>query len=216
MSAVICLSTTFWDHYKTRQTIEALGLEGVRSLQILWIWAAGNRPDGILENMTWQQIEMAADWKGEPKKFFDACLGIWIDECNGEYSLHDWMEYNADCLKKRKRKITAKSDAGKCPHQKIIDIYHETLPTLPRVAVWTGTRQGNLLARWREAWGNEYEDMDGGLKYWQNLFIYIRDNCPFLMGKKEFKDGNTFKASLDWIVRPNNFAKIVEGRYARG
>lgn len=95
MNADIRLSIGFWQHPKTRKTVKRLGLEGVRSLQILWLWAAQNRPDGNLSGMDWEDIELAADWSGEDRAFFDFCLGVWLDEASDGYSLHDWQEHNA-------------------------------------------------------------------------------------------------------------------------
>ena len=94
MNTDIRLSVGFWSHPKTRKMVKHLGLEGIRSLQVLWLWAATNRPDGILSGMDWEDIELAADWHGEERVFFNHCLGAWIDENSGEHSLHDWTEHN--------------------------------------------------------------------------------------------------------------------------
>lgn len=94
MNTDIRLSTGFWGHPKTRKLVKRLGLEGVRSLQILWLWAAQEKPDGSLAGMDWEDIELAADWQGEERAFFDHCLGVWIDEVEGGYVLHDWAEHN--------------------------------------------------------------------------------------------------------------------------
>ena len=50
------------------------------------------------------------------------------------------------------------------------------------------------------------------LEYWRGLFEYIA-GIPFLTGSKSGSNGRAFFASLDWIVKPENFAKIREGRY---
>lgn len=39
---------------------------------------------------------------------------------------------------------------AECPHQKIINLYHEILPANPKVKVWNDTRKGYLRSRWRE------------------------------------------------------------------
>ena len=95
MNTDIRLSVGFWQHPKTRKTAKRLGLEGVRSLQILWLWAAINRPDGNLSGMDWEDIELAADWQGEEQSFFDFCMGIWIDDAPQGYVLHDWKDHNS-------------------------------------------------------------------------------------------------------------------------
>lgn len=95
MNTDIRLSVGFWQHPKTKKTAKRLGLEGVRSLQVLWMWAATNRPEGNLSGMDWEDIELAADWQGDDRAFFDLCLGMWIDETDTGYVLHDWKEHNA-------------------------------------------------------------------------------------------------------------------------
>jgi len=50
------------------------------------------------------------------------------------------------------------------------------------------------------------------MDYFRRLFVYIR-NSDFLMGRVTDRQGKSFMASLDWIVLPRNFAKIIEGRY---
>lgn len=100
-----------------------------------------------------------------------------------------------------------------CPHQQILALYHELLPELPRVKVWTGVRQQHLAARWRERWKDGfYATQSEGLDYWRRLFSYIA-HCDFLLGKVYVPGRKPFLASLDWIARAENFAKIIEQRY---
>ena len=100
-----------------------------------------------------------------------------------------------------------------CPHQQILALYHELLPELPRVKVWTGVRQQHLAARWRERWKDGfYATQSEGLDYWRRLFSYIAC-CDFLLGKVYVPGRKPFLASLDWIARAENFAKIIEQRY---
>lgn len=93
-----------------------------------------------------------------------------------------------------------------CPHQQIIDLYHEVLPELPAVRVWNEKRRKHLQARWRE--DRERQDLD----WWRGFFEYIR-TCPWLMGKIPGKEGRAFACTLPWIVSPEPFAKILEGNY---
>ena len=102
-----------------------------------------------------------------------------------------------------------------CPHERILAAYHEALPELPSVKVWDGTRKSHLQARWRERWkAGKYASQTDGVAYWTRLFRHVR-TCDWLMGRVTGRDGRAFKASLGWIVRPENFAKLIEGRYDR-
>lgn len=93
-----------------------------------------------------------------------------------------------------------------CPHGEIISLYHEVLPMGTRVKTWTDTRQGHLRARWRE------ESKRQTLDYWRLLFDKCKES-DFLMGRKHSKDRKPFTISLDWLVMPENFAKVIEGKY---
>lgn len=95
---------------------------------------------------------------------------------------------------------------GHCPHEKIIALYHQTLPVLPRVRVWTDARKKHLASRWKEDAERQ------NLAWWEKFFAYI-GTCRFLTGKTTGRDGRSFLASLDWIVLPENFVKIIEGKY---
>lgn len=110
------------------------------------------------------------------------------------------------------QKLTAPS----CPHQQILDLYHELLPELSCMKVWNGTRQQHLAARWRERWKSKnYSTQAEGLAYFRKLFEYIGRECDWLMGRIPGRNGKPFFATLEWIVSPGNFAKIIEGNYAR-
>lgn len=94
-----------------------------------------------------------------------------------------------------------------CPHGQLLDAFHESLPTLPRVVVFNSARKAPLQARWREVCASERFDQQAGVAWFQDLFR--------MLGKSAFLTGRTgkFKASFDWITAPRNFAKCVEGNY---
>ena len=103
-----------------------------------------------------------------------------------------------------------------CNHQGVIDLYHEKLPTLRRIEVWNNTRSGYLKQRWREvatelAEKNPITAQDV-LDWWDRFFTHI-GKSKFLTGRINDKSGRTFVADLEWILKPSNFAKIIEGKY---
>lgn len=94
-----------------------------------------------------------------------------------------------------------------CPHQQIIDAYHEELPMCPRIREWTPARAQALRTRWRER--PERQCME----WWRNLFAYCAKS-DFLTGKARPAPGRKpFELSLDWLIKAENFAKVLEGRY---
>lgn len=103
-----------------------------------------------------------------------------------------------------------------CNHQGVKDLYHLHLPTLRKVEVWNAVRQGYLRQRWREVATELAQtkpiDTNDVLFWWAEFFKHISQS-KFLVGKVNSKDGRAFTADLEWILKPSNFAKIVEGKY---
>jgi len=97
-----------------------------------------------------------------------------------------------------------------CPHQEIIATYHESIPVGTRVRVWNGARAKHLQARWRESAKRQSVD------WWRKFFVYVAES-EFLTGRAAASPGrDPFVVSLDWLVNPQNFAKVVEGKYHKG
>lgn len=93
-----------------------------------------------------------------------------------------------------------------CPHDRIIAAYHEILPELRQVREWNETRTRLLARRWTES--PERQSLD----WWREFFGYVRKS-RFLMGHTTGRDGRPFDCDLEWLIRPTNFAKVVEGKY---
>jgi hypothetical protein len=120
--------------------------------------------------------------------------------------------------KKGKRVLSSKDDLspegsgnGKqdlCPHLAIIKLYRKHLPMCSDIDgdSWTANRAKNLRTRWREK--KERQE----LGWWDSFFEEIAKS-KFLTGRVTGKDGRPFFANLDWIIKPEPFAKILEGRY---
>lgn len=89
-----------------------------------------------------------------------------------------------------------------CPIEKIVAEYHHALPMLARVRVLPEQARKMLRARWRE------DSQRQTVGWWTEFFEFVRDQNPFLVGGK-----TDFQADLLWLVRPTNFAKVVNGNY---
>lgn len=99
-----------------------------------------------------------------------------------------------------------------CPHQKIIALYSEALPTLPQPRIWEGAREKNLAARWKWVLSDLKSkckpcDPEDGLDFFRRLFGYVAES-DFLTGR-----AGDWSADLGWIVKAENFAKILQGNY---
>ena len=103
----------------------------------------------------------------------------------------------------------AKAAPPPCPHLEIIALYAKHLPACrqPDVSLWNGSRAQRLQVRWREKPERQ------NLEWWDKFFGYIAES-DFLTGRAAPSSGRKpFSASLDWIVKPENFVKIHEGAY---
>ena len=91
--------------------------------------------------------------------------------------------------------------AALCPHDKIIDLYHEILPELPQVkkGLWSGSkRETNLRARWRQS------ETHQRLEFWERFFKAIKRD-DWYMGRT-----GDWKADLGWFLQRTNFEKAIE------
>jgi hypothetical protein len=89
---------------------------------------------------------------------------------------------------------------GSVPAERIRELYNQTCADLPACKVLTSTRRKHLAARWRE-----HPDMT----WWTSYFERIHKS-DFLCGRL---DGRAWRANFDWVLRPANMAKILEGNY---
>jgi len=55
-------------------------------------------------------------------------------------------------------------------------------------------------------------DASDVLGWFAEFFKHI-GSSKFLTGRVNDKGGRSFAADLEWILKPSNFAKIVEGKY---
>jgi hypothetical protein len=89
------VKVTLPDHPKTKKLIRKCGQAGAWNLIRLFLFAAANRPDGDLSGMDADDLEIAADWQGEPGAFVVALVDVrFLSGAEGQYVIHDWAEHN--------------------------------------------------------------------------------------------------------------------------
>lgn len=93
-----------------------------------------------------------------------------------------------------------------CPHQEIIALYAKHLPMGIQPIEWDGARPTTLKARWRERKKRQ------SLDWWDRFFEYISES-KFLTGQVSSNNRRPFEITLPWIIKPENFKKIMEGVY---
>ena len=87
------------------------------------------------------------------------------------------------------------------PHESIVALYHEILPMCPQVKVWNPEQKSRLRTRWKE------DPRRQSLDWWRDFFQRVAAS-DWLTGR--VKD---FVCDLDWLVGPQNMAKVLNGRF---
>lgn len=149
----------------------------------------------------------------------DEALNFFEKERDGE-----WLKGNFNKLLKKfvllKANVKAKSEANpvnvivnenindkekggaeektKIEPQKIVNLYHQFCPQLPKVQVISKTRKSSINARLREH----------GLNKITQVF-QLAGESNFLNGENK----ENWSATFDWLIKPTNFVKVLEGNY---
>ena len=111
----------------------------------------------------------------------------------------------------------SKQSLPACPHLELLDIFAEQLPELPqpKPELWEGQRAKNLSARWKwcltakKRSGERYATTKAeALDFFERYFGYVAKS-DFLTGR----DGRWSGCDLAWLVKADNFAKVLQGNY---
>ncbi len=104
---------------------------------------------------------------------------------------------------------------GDVPYQKIVDLYHEHCPTLPRVKALSDKRKAHLRSRWttfevlrgegKKAELIKFDSLDNWVRY----FKFITDHCPFMLGKND----RAWLANFDFCIRESAMVDVMENKY---
>ena len=104
-----------------------------------------------------------------------------------------------------------------CPHAKLIEIFAEQLPMLPKpkAELWGGTRARDMRNRWK--WvltakmhsGKRYAETESdAIGFFTRFFGYVAQS-DFLTGR----NGKWTGCTLAWLMEEANFAKAIEGNF---
>ena len=83
------------------------------------------------------------------------------------------------------------------PHQEIVNLFGEILPSLPQPKKITAARRKSIKAR-------HVNDLKSDLNNWKKYFTYIRDNCQWMTSGQ-------YNVDFDYVIRQSTFVKILEG-----
>jgi len=98
-------------------------------------------------------------------------------------------------------KIEKKQESDTIPYEKIVGTYNSHCQSLTKVVKLTDARKKSMRARWNE--NQAYQCA----QFWIDFFTQVNQSS-FLTGKD-----TKWKADFDWLMKPNNFTKVLEGGY---
>lgn len=96
--------------------------------------------------------------------------------------------------------------------QQLIAAYHRILDDHPKICDWTRSRRRLLRSRIAER--NARGEQADRIEFWRTFFEHVSDS-DFLCGRASDDDPDPFVADLPWLLRPENFLKVIE-RYGIG
>ena len=90
------------------------------------------------------------------------------------------------------------------PYKEILELYHSTCISFPKLKSLSDNRRRTLNARWTET--------KNDISVFQELFN-LSEQSDFLSGRKPSEGKPNWKADFDWIINQQNMTKILEGKY---
>lgn len=121
------------------------------------------------------------------------------------------------------RAATTRSRSPPCPTNEIVALWNRhCAPPLRSIGVVNDARRSAIGARWREVCADSGFDRAAGVGWFEWLLRERIAGSDFLTGRTPRNGrnggtrGRTWRATLDWILDPTNFAKVVDGNYANG
>ena len=103
------------DHPKTRKLARRVGglPQAIGLLHMLWWWCMDYAPDGDLSKHDAEDIAIACEWDGEPKKIVDLLVTTgFLDRDKRTLRVHDWTDWGGT-LVERRAKDAARKKAGR-------------------------------------------------------------------------------------------------------
>jgi hypothetical protein len=97
---------------------------------------------------------------------------------------------------------TAEAPADKSdpvPYTKIMELYNRTCASFPKIQIIDGSRRKAVGARFKTY---------GNIDVFRTLFEKT-EASSFLKGNND----RNWRADFDWLMKPNNTAKVLEGKY---
>jgi hypothetical protein len=154
-----------------------------------WLWIPSTLPDCQLKVKVFQSVKAFTEGLGEA---FAKALPEAFREGLG-------LSYNTEQRTYNKEQLEELSSAPADPCPPVVELFHATCKDLPAVKQITPQRRSAIIRQ-----SKTLKDM----AEWE-LFFESVQSSDFLCGR----NGSTWRATFDWILKPANFIKIQEGNY---
>jgi hypothetical protein len=186
-------------------------LQDASKAHLVLIWLLASQTNNKIPNdPKWIQERIGSEKKPNTKLLIEQGFLDVVADCK-----QDASDALASCISQKSREeesreektsTSSPSASDPVPYNKILDLYHQTLPDHPKVRVLTPARKSSIKQR-------HIQDMERSLEEWESYFCLV-GRSEFLTGKAPPSNGRrVFMADLEWICKQGNFAKIYEGKY---
>ena len=111
--------------------------------------------------------------------------------------------YKQECKNEIKTNISCAQmhqESVKVPYQEVVDLWNQTTEGLPKVKALSNTRRTAINRIWSES--------NKSLEQIEKAFRQVQSS-DFLTGRS----GGWTGCGFDWVVKPANWLKIIEGNY---
>ncbi len=95
--------------------------------------------------------------------------------------------------------VTEQDEVKQCPYQAIQNMFNRICVSYPKVRGIDGKRRQLVSGRW-----TSYPDLEVFRQVFENA-----ENSSFMKGQGR----NGWTADFDWMMKPSNFQKVLEGNY---
>lgn len=117
----------------------------------------------------------------------------------------------------RNTSVSKADPANQCPVEKIIEVYHETLPELPKARLMTAKREKGLKKVWSWVMTSSKADKtrraetpEQALQWFRQYFTRVRDN-DFLMGRGiRSAEHRGWKCTIDFLMTDRGMTHVIE------
>lgn len=221
MSLFIRLETGFWTHRKTARLRGILGESALWLPPRIWSYAAEHQPDGDFSKYLPEELAMLIGYTGNAQAMLEALrLCGFMDDMQ----IHGWEErnsYHREFAERARKAAEArwgkkrKTKRGEEKRQAMLEAspsiaeaeafklaWNELPSPFRPVRTMSDGRVTSLRARMKdEFWSSN----------WRNALESLKTS-EFCKGKND----RGWIADVDFFLRPDSVAKILEGKYANG